>query len=266
VYEGPRNPITGAEIYPGLQRGTELGWGANTAGPSIFSTATQFFAFMVYNNPNWNYETFNFSSDVAFADKGFSFLIDAIDPDLSAFQRRGGKILQSHLWSSVVHPATRSIEYYDQVVGMMNNDYGNRPVLNANTFHETQDFYRLFMGPGGTGSKGPQNFDSMPYLEQWVEHGVPPSSILASHFTDGTVDRTSHYARIRPTRCTRVKAAPTWRPTSNAMSPRRCPITSCSMVRRWTTFGHPRIAEERTAADSHLERRASAADFRSPGT
>ena len=188
VYEGPRNQITGAEIYPGLERGTELGWGANTAGPSIFSTATQFFAFMVYNNPNWNYETFNFSSDVAFADKGFSFLIDAISPDLSAFQMRGGKILQSHLWSSVVHPATRSIEYYDQVV--MNNEHSNRQVINANTFHKTQDFYRLFMGPGGAGSKGPGSFDSMPYLERWVEQGIPPSSILASHFTNGVVDRT----------------------------------------------------------------------------
>ena len=151
VYEGPRNPITGAEIYPGLQRGTELGWGANTVGPAIASTAAQFFAFMVYNNPSWNYETFNFSSDVAFADNGFSFLIDAISPDLSAFQARGGKILQSHLWSSVVHPATRSIEYYDQVV--MNNEHSNRQVLNANKFHETQDFYRLFHAePGSAGS------------------------------------------------------------------------------------------------------------------
>jgi feruloyl esterase len=188
VYEGPRNPITGAEIYPGLQRGTELGWGGNTAGPVIFSTATQFFAFMVYNNPNWNYETFNFSSDVAFADNGFSFLIDAISPDLSAFQARGGKILQSHLWNSVVHPATRSIEYYDQVA--MQSDNSKRQVINANTFHKTQVFYRLFMGPGGTGSKGPGTFDSMPYLEQWVEQGIPPSSILASHFTNGVVDRT----------------------------------------------------------------------------
>ena len=46
------------------------------------------------------------------------------------------------------------------------------------------------MGPGGTGSRGPQNFNSMPYLERWVEQGIPPSSILASHFTSGVVDRT----------------------------------------------------------------------------
>jgi feruloyl esterase len=190
VYDGPRNPRTGAEIYPGLAVGTELGWGANTAGPDIFSTATQFFAFMVYNNPNWDYETFNFDRDVTYADSRFSSLLDAINPDLSAFSRHGGKILQSHLWNSVVHPATRSIEYYDQVVSLMSDYQGHQHVLQSRDFHRTQEFYRLFMAPGGTGSKGPGTFDSMPYLEDWVEQGIAPTSILASHVTNGTVDRT----------------------------------------------------------------------------
>jgi feruloyl esterase len=190
VYEGPRNPRTGAEIYPGLAAGTELGWGANTAGPDIFSTATQFFAFMVYNDPNWNYQTFDFDSDVTYADSRFSALLDAINPDLSAFRSHGGKILQSHLWNSVVHPATRSIEYYDQVVSLVNGDQRHKHILQSRDFHRTQQFYRLFMAPGGTGSKGPGAFDSMPYLESWVEQGITPASILALHVTSGIVDRT----------------------------------------------------------------------------
>ena len=190
VYEGPRNPRTGEEIYPGLGIGTELGWGANTAGPDIFSTATQFFAFMVYNDPNWNFETFNFDSDVTYADQRFSVLLDAINPDLRAFRSRGGKILQSHLWNSVVHPAARSIEYYEQVVGLMNGGSVHKPVLENGDFRQTQEFYRLFMGPGGAGSNGPGTFDSMPDLEAWVENGIAPASILASHLTNGVVDRT----------------------------------------------------------------------------
>jgi feruloyl esterase len=154
VYEGPRNSRTGEEIYPGLGIGTELGWGANTTGPDIFSTATQFFAFMVYNDPNWNFETFNFDSDVTYADQGFSALLDAINPDLRAFRRHGGKILQSHLWNSVVHPAARSIEYYEQVVGLMNGHTGHKTVLESRDFHQTQEFYRLFMGPGGRAARG----------------------------------------------------------------------------------------------------------------
>jgi feruloyl esterase len=144
---------------------------------------------MVYNNPNWNFETFNFDSDVTYSDQGFSALLDAINPDLRAFHRHGGKILQSHLWNSVVHPAARSIEYYEQVVGLMKGDTGRKTILENRDFHQTQEFYRLFMGPGGTGSKGPGTFDSMPYLEAWVEQGVAPASVLASHLTNGVVDR-----------------------------------------------------------------------------
>ena len=186
VYQGPRNPRTGEEIYPGLVRGSERGWGGHTAGPNIFSTADQFFKFMVYNNPSWDYRTFNFDSDMAYTDAHFSALIDAIDPDLSAFRKRGGKLLFSHLWSSTTHAATRSIEYYEQVASRMHGGEKDR----GNKFGKTQEFFRLFMVPSASGSKGPDTFDSLPYLERWVEQGTPPKSILASHKTGGVVDRT----------------------------------------------------------------------------
>ncbi|PYO81747.1 MAG: hypothetical protein DMD68_12815 [Gemmatimonadetes bacterium] len=186
VYQGPRNPRTGEEIYPGLVRGSERGWGGHTAGPNIFSTADQFFKFMVYNDASWDYRTFNFDSDLAYTDMHFSALIDAIDPDLSAFRKRGGKLLFSHLWSSTTHAATRSIEYYEQVASRMHGGEKDR----GNKFGKTQEFFRLFMVPSASGSKGPDTFDSLPYLERWVEQGTPPKSILASHKTGGVVDRT----------------------------------------------------------------------------
>jgi len=167
-------------------RGSERGWGGHTAGPNIFSTADQFFKFMVYNNPSWDYRTFNFDSDMAYTDAHFSALIDAIDPDLSAFRKRGGKLLFSHLWSSTTHAATRSIEYYEQVASRMHGGEKDR----GNKFGKTQEFFRLFMVPSASGSKGPDTFDSLPYLERWVEQGTPPKSILASHKTGGVVDRT----------------------------------------------------------------------------
>jgi feruloyl esterase len=186
VYEGPRNPRTGEEIYPGLVRGSERGWGGHTAGPNIFSTADQFFKFMVYNDPNWDYRTFDFDSDLDYTDTHFSQLLDAIDPDLTAFKKRGGKILFSHLWSSTTHTATRSIEYYEDVVSFLR---GRRDSRNE-ALTKTREFFRLFMGPGGSGSNAPDAFDSLPYLEQWVERGIPPTSILASHKTNDVVDRT----------------------------------------------------------------------------
>lgn len=209
VYAGPRDPVTGKQIYPGLGIGTELGWGTSTTGPGV-STADTFFKFMVFNNPAWNFETFNFHTDVANTDARFAVTLDAVDPDLRAFKKHGGKILQSHLWNSVVHPAFRTIEYYDQVVAFNNandedgqgtDDQGNNggkgtgrqgqgAVLQSDDFRATQQFYRLFMAPGGAGSNAPVSYDSLPYLERWVEQGLPPTSILAEHLTGTTVDRT----------------------------------------------------------------------------
>jgi feruloyl esterase len=167
-------------------RGSERGWGGHTAGPNIFSTADQFFKFMVTNNPAWDYRTFNFDSDFADAKARFSPLIDAVDPDLDAYRKRGGKILFSHLWSSTTHAATKSIEYYEEVARRLHGGNNDRGYL----FGKTQEFFRLFMVPSASGSKGPDTFDSMPLLERWVEQGIPPKSIFAVHKTSGAIDRT----------------------------------------------------------------------------
>ena len=58
---------------------------------------------------------------------------------------------------------------------------------------KTQESVRLFMVPGMghcSGGEGPNTFDMLTALEQWVEHGKPPDQVLASHSTNGTVDRT----------------------------------------------------------------------------
>jgi feruloyl esterase len=57
----------------------------------------------------------------------------------------------------------------------------------------TDEFVRLFMAPGMlhcAGGPGPNTFDAVGALEQWVEHGKKPSELIASHSTEGVVDRT----------------------------------------------------------------------------
>ena len=41
-----------------------------------------------------------------------------------------------------------------------------------------------------SGGEGPDTFDALAALEQWVEHGRAPDHIIASHATKGVVDRT----------------------------------------------------------------------------
>jgi hypothetical protein len=57
----------------------------------------------------------------------------------------------------------------------------------------TQDFFRLFMVPGMrlcSGGPGPNTFDMLTALENWVEKGQAPKRVIASHITAGVVDRT----------------------------------------------------------------------------
>jgi feruloyl esterase len=52
---------------------------------------------------------------------------------------------------------------------------------------------RLFMVPGMGhcgGGEGPNDFDKMAAIQQWVEQGKAPETMIASHATKGTVDRT----------------------------------------------------------------------------
>ena len=49
------------------------------------------------------------------------------------------------------------------------------------------------MAPGMghcSGGDGPNAFDMVAALEEWVEHGAAPEKIIASHATNGAVDRT----------------------------------------------------------------------------
>jgi feruloyl esterase len=57
----------------------------------------------------------------------------------------------------------------------------------------TREFFRLFMVPGMqhcSGGPGPNTFDMLTALENWVEKGEAPERVVASHLTGGVVDRT----------------------------------------------------------------------------
>lgn len=175
LYSPVKNPQTGQEIFPGFEPGSELGW-AGLAGPQPFAISIDFFRYVVFKNPDWDFHTLNFDSDVALADKMDNHTINDVDPNLKEFFGRGGKLLMFHGWSDQLIAPLNSVNYYQSV-------------LKATA----ADSIRLFMFPGmahcGNGD-GPNVFDSIGTLTDWVEKGEPPRQIMASHFSNGVVDRT----------------------------------------------------------------------------
>jgi feruloyl esterase len=174
------SPRTGAEIFPGFQPGTELQWGRLIGGPGPYDTAVDQFR-MVFNDPKWDWRTFDVDRDLAKAEESLKGLLTAIEPEsVGAFFARGGKLLTYHGFSDQDISPTASVNFYKSVV-------------NAVGGAVAESSLRLFMVPGMGhcgGGEGPNTFDMVPALEQWVEKGQPPLQVVASHSTNGQVDRT----------------------------------------------------------------------------
>jgi feruloyl esterase len=175
-----RNPRTGAFLFPGLALGTELAW-AVQAGEGARTVAEDLFSFVVFENPQWDYRTLDLDKDVALADKvDERFQMAAVDPNLKPLFSHKGKLLMYHGWSDPNIVPGNSINYYKSVVDTV----GEKTAA---------DSIRLFMVPGMghcNGGEGPNQFDMVTALEQWVEQGKAPERILASRERNGAVDRT----------------------------------------------------------------------------
>ena len=182
----------GHQIYPGLMPGGEAdpgGWvryfsGSGPGKGRHAALTNAFFEYMVFENPQWDFHDFRFATapgfdnDLQVTEDKLGRMFNAMDPDLRPFRAHGGKLIQYHGWSDPDIPPANSVNYYESVTAKVS---------------ETPDFYRLFMVPGMqhcAGGPGPNRFDALTALEQWVEQNKAPEQITASHMTNGQVDRT----------------------------------------------------------------------------
>jgi feruloyl esterase len=172
---------SGNREMAGLAYGSELNWTNLGWSQSARATGLDHFRYLVYSDPEWQVSKFNPDTDPAKLEKGESGQVDARNPDLKAFFARGGKLLMYHGWADPQISPLNATTYYDQVV----KTSGGTSKINPN--------YRLFMAPGMAhcaGGEGPNDFDKVVPLEQWVEQGKAPDQIVASHSKEGRVDRT----------------------------------------------------------------------------
>jgi feruloyl esterase len=180
IYAPARNARTNQTIFPGHEPGSELGW-TTMAGQRPFVSSVEHFQYVVFQDPNWDYRTFNFDTDWVKTEKVDAGTINALDPNLKPYFDRGGKLIQYHGWGDPQISPGSSVDYYKSVLSAMGGA------------SRVADSYRLFMVPGMAhcgGGEGPNAFDMVTALEQWVEKGKAPDSIVASRVRDGKVERT----------------------------------------------------------------------------
>ena len=163
-YGGVKN-ARGALIFSGQALGNPIGAvrGTNQAPGGVFDIVR-----IAFNDPNLDWHAFDLDRDMPRIDKAVGY-VDAVNPDLGAFKKRGGKLLLTHGWADTGITPKTTIWYYDSVLDKMGTSQS--------------DWMRLFMAPGMGhcgGGPGVNTFDSIGTLEKWVEQGIAPDQMMGT--------------------------------------------------------------------------------------
>jgi hypothetical protein len=210
IYRGPYDS-RGVPIYKGMDLGSEYDWArtmiphrGNNMFPAKLLYGVDHVNYLFYEKspgvpppnptdikqkldkkaapPEFGWWEFDVDDVTAGKGAAMSAITDAKDPDLSRFLvRKGGKLLLYHGWADPEGQAQPTIDYYNKVL--------------ATTFYgeaqAAREKVRLFMFPGmghcGQGP-GPNTWNRLAPLADWIEKGVAPDDIVARHFTNARQD------------------------------------------------------------------------------
>jgi feruloyl esterase len=164
-------------FYGGLKNGKgELIFSGQALGnplPALESTTTVDVIDTVriwgFQNPDYDWRTFDLDRDMPIINGKIGF-VDAVDPDLSRFKARGGKLLLYAGWRDTTITPENTVLYHESVLAEMGSEQG--------------DWMRLFMVPGMAhcrGGDGPHSFDTIGTLEAWREQGRAPDQIIGTN-------------------------------------------------------------------------------------
>jgi len=191
LYDGPHDH--GILLFPGLEPGGESAtgdWASWISGGSPAAPGSQYglgFGFgcdLMQGVTSCDYLGIDVVQQDATARQTLQPILSSVNPDIRPFKAHGGKMIQYAGWADAAIPPENGLNYYRKV---------------TETIGDPQDFYRVFMVPGMahcSGGAGPNAFgngtsngpvidadhDLVKALERWVEQGIAPDRIIATHY------------------------------------------------------------------------------------
>jgi feruloyl esterase len=178
IYQGPVNS-KGESLYTGgALPGSELNWIGNyisrEAGPSTYENFMRdmfgYIAFSDSPGPSWRIQNFDFDRDPQRLGV-IEQMMTGSNPDLRAYQKRGGKLIVYQGWADQSVVPLNIIDYVETATRTM----GGKAATDA--------FMRLFMVPGMNhclGGAGADTIDYLGALERWVEAGQAPDVLVGA--------------------------------------------------------------------------------------
>jgi feruloyl esterase len=191
AYAPLRDPVSQKIIYRGATKsGENANFRGQTGGPDPVGFGLAFYKAFVYEDPNWDWHTMDYSKSVQFAQTVNELYHFDIASDMSEFRKSRSKLIEYEGWlDNNFGPAT-FVDRYEQV-GQISGGV-------------QQDYHRLFMVPGmmhcggtdGATVIGALGFSTPPpvldadhdlvsALEAWVEHGIAPNRLIATKYVGG---------------------------------------------------------------------------------
>jgi len=184
VYDGPRDPASGQRLLVGgPQYGSELNWAGvfvpRDAQQVIFSKQIALGSLngLIFDDgaKDLTLDDVKFEASMFERLRARHPLFDATNPDLSAFNAAGGKLILWHGWGDQHISPINTLAYHEAVERQMGGDVA-------------KSFERLYLFPGVAhcgGGQGPSSFDLLSPMLDWVERGVAPEAVVARAATAG---------------------------------------------------------------------------------
>ena len=193
IYQGPIDPVTGEQYFPGMTPGSEaVDMGLVKLSDKESMEKELLFPFYWMLGEDYDLLKLDFHKDAVQLREQMGSLMNANDPDLSAFRDAGGKMLLISGTADPIISYRDATNYYQDVCEKMGGP------------EETEKFLRYFVVPGfghtisgpcvqEVGTLGLEKFpldprhDIFALLEAWVEQGEPPVEFAPATCAGGSM-------------------------------------------------------------------------------
>ena len=177
LFDGPRHTVTGERIFNGIP-----------FGATIDGSHANLYLFKWVFGANKNLGDINFGADIDAYTKALGLYLNAENPDLGPFEKRGGKIIMTLGTADSVVPYHASIDYYERVIAHFDG-----------SLKKVQSFFKFYLVPGMAHGGGPgltQLPNMLEAVRNWREKGMAPDMILGKR--PGVGDKTELKMPIYP--------------------------------------------------------------------